>query len=120
VLFDWTEFLELAKSLVGQSNRGYSQEAADRSAVSRAYYAAFCCARNYAEAQLGFKRKETAMDHRALCDFLKNQGKVQVAADLTRLRQWRNDCDYEDQGPNIRAIVVSALSTASQIVAACI
>ncbi len=35
--FDWREYLELAKGLVGQVGAGYSLETAERSAVSRAY-----------------------------------------------------------------------------------
>jgi hypothetical protein len=49
VSFDWVEFLALANDLRGRLGALYSEEAANRTAVSRAYYAAFCHARNYAE-----------------------------------------------------------------------
>lgn len=64
--FDWREYLELAKELVSQANSGYSAEAAERSAVSRAYYAAFCHARNDAETFLGFQRTGRPEDHQNL------------------------------------------------------
>ena len=40
--FDWEEYFNLAKELAGTT-----EEAKLRSAVSRAYYSAFCLARNY-------------------------------------------------------------------------
>ena len=43
--FDWREFLDLAY-FWGRGDTRYSQESAYRSAVSRAYYAAFCYACN--------------------------------------------------------------------------
>jgi hypothetical protein len=55
--FDWREYLNLARQLAGLQGSDYSQEAVERSAVSRAYYAAFCWARNYAEKNLGFHHR---------------------------------------------------------------
>ena len=42
--FDWSEYLNLAQELAGQATGPSSQEAKLRSAVSRAYYAAFYAA----------------------------------------------------------------------------
>ena len=39
--FNWREYLELARFLAGQAGPGFSQEAAARAAISRAYYAAY-------------------------------------------------------------------------------
>jgi RNA-splicing ligase RtcB len=55
--FDWREYLNLARQLAGLQGSDYSQEAVERSAVSRAYYAAFCWARNYAEKNRGFHHR---------------------------------------------------------------
>ena len=46
--FDWKEYLNLAYFLSGRREKTYSPEGGYRSAVSRAYYAAFCYARNHA------------------------------------------------------------------------
>jgi len=51
--FDWREYFKLSQFLQGQGV-SFTQEAAFRCAVSRAYYAAFCHARNYARDRLGF------------------------------------------------------------------
>ena len=45
--FDWSEYLNIARELAGQATASFSAEAKKRSAISRAYYAAFCSARNH-------------------------------------------------------------------------
>jgi hypothetical protein len=84
--FDWREYLELAKALVGIQSAGYSQEATERTAVSRAYYAAFGWARNYAESELGFVAQSGSEDHRRLREHFRRQGMMRLALDQNRLR----------------------------------
>jgi hypothetical protein len=117
--FDWREYLELARALAGLRGSGYSQEAAERSAVSRAYYAAFCWTRNYAEENLGFKPKRDPTDHVRLRDNLRNQGYPKLASDLNKLRGWRNACDYNDQVFQLRQQVRDSLKVADKIIQAC-
>lgn len=45
--FDWTQYLFLAQELTKGSASSSNHEAMLRSAISRAYYAAFCSARNF-------------------------------------------------------------------------
>ncbi len=117
--FDWREYLELAKDLSGQTTAGYSSEAAERSAVSRAYYSAFCWVRNYAEAHLGFQKTKTAEDHRLLREHLKRQGKPQLASRLDKLRKWRNECDYDDEVPKLGHRVRNAVAIAEKTIREC-
>jgi hypothetical protein len=117
--FDWREYLELAKSLAGMQGAGYSQEAAERSAVSRAYYAAFGCARDYAENALGFIPQGGSEDHRRLREHLRQQGLLRLASDLNRLRAWRNACDYERRVPQLTNYVRSSLQVASAVIQEC-
>ena len=119
MLFDWRDYLKLAKSLIGQASSGYSQEAARRSAVSRAYYAAFCWARNYAEANLGFRRTGKAEDHGYLRTHLSQRGMARIASNLNKLRQWRNDCDYEDRVPNLVQRANFAIQIADKVIQSC-
>ncbi len=116
--FDWPEYLELAKDLAGLQSSGYSREAAERSAVSRAYYAAFGQARNYAMQNLNFQPGGTAADHGTLRNCLR-RSKPQVAADLNRLRQWRNACDYDASVPNLSQLVRNSITLAGNIIQAC-
>ena len=117
--FDWREYLELAKELAGQVSSGYTQEAAQRSAVSRAYYAAFCWARNYAKAKLGFQPTRKSKDHSLLRDYLRRQGRLKLASDLKKLSMWRNQCDYDNQVSNLTALVSNAMSLADKAIQTC-
>lgn len=117
--FDWREYVELAKDLAGQAKAAYSTEAAQRSAVSRAYYGAFCFARNYAQTHLGFQDTGKAEDHIKLREHLTRNGRAKLASALNKLRGWRNDCDYEDEVPNIGRLVQSAIRLAEQVIQQC-
>lgn len=111
--FDWSEYLHLARSLVGQSASLPSQEAALRAAISRAYYAAFCTARNH------LRDRENVLhiplDGRAHFDvpeeFLKSASAARrrVGEDLHRLRLARRDADYYDVFPVTTDIARKAL-----------
>lgn len=117
--FDGREYLELAKALAGMQTAGYSQEAAERSAVSRAYYAAFGCARNYAQNALGFTPQAGSEDHRRLREHFRQQGLLRLASDLNRLRAWRNACDYERQVAQLSNYVRVGIQLASIIIQEC-
>jgi len=117
--FDWREYLELAKALAGMQTAGYSQEAAERSAVSRAYYAAFGCARNYAQNALGFTPQAGSEDHRRLREHFRQQGLLRLASDLNRLRARRNACDYERQVAQLSNYVRVGIQLASTIIQEC-
>lgn len=100
--FDWKEYLLLAQFLERSGNQNFSQEAALRSAVSRAYYAAFCHCRNFARDKQGFHPAYNAEDHQNLPLQLKFSGMYKEARTLDRLRKWRNECDYEDEISSLR------------------
>ena len=117
--FDWREYLGLAKELAGVPRCDYSQEAAERSAVSRAYYAAFCWTRNYAEAKLGFRPQKTADDHKLLREHLKHHD-PKLASALNKLRGWRNSCDYKDNVPNLPQQAKASIRLAENIIERCV
>lgn len=97
--FPWNEFLDIAKCLYtyGQNNPSLN-EAADRCAVSRSYYAAHCHLRNYAETKgANFSTSWTA--HGEVIDyFAKNQdpNMKKIGKKLIQLIKWRIDSDYKD------------------------
>jgi len=114
MLFDWSKYLNLARFL-HTGNTTYNQEAAYRSAVSRAYYAAFCYARNFARDNEGFEPKYDQRDHQLLkLHFVVSRS--QMALLLDQLRQWRNDCDYKDQQRGLHGLVPSAIDYAQEII----
>jgi hypothetical protein len=61
--FEWKEFIEVARLLKEQANEVAFSEGCRRTVVSRAYFGAYCHARNYAAAFLGFVPRENADDH---------------------------------------------------------
>jgi len=117
--FDWAEFLNLARYLQGDSTVAFSQEAGLRTAVSRAYYAAFGHAVEFARVKLRYRPTYDWQDHRNVRQHFVNSGKVDIAQGLEEMRQWRNDCDYRsDADPMISIRVESAINRADRILGA--
>jgi uncharacterized protein (UPF0332 family) len=116
--FDWREFLALAQEIKSRSALSYSAEASGRTAVSRAYYAAFCHARNYAERHMRFHPTRKGRDHYLLRNHLSSKGDPWdgIAELLNELQLWRNQCDYDDVVPNLDDLVANALPTAEGII----
>ncbi len=120
--FDWREYLTLAQFLHENGIAGCSKEASERVAISRAYYSAFCHARNYASTKLGFI-KGRGNDHQLLIIHFGvveqvNSALVGVADKLDELRGWRNDCDYDDNVAvitDLDSLVEGALDDAKEI-----
>lgn len=121
-MFDWRDYLALANDL-GAGARGTTvsvnrSEAADRCAVSRAYYRAFCHARNYARQRLGFVPTNRGDDHWLLRRHLARHGRNIVAQRLGQLHTWRKLCDYDDAVANLPVVVRSALREAAAVIQA--
>lgn len=114
--FDWREYLSLAQFLQGQGRgKGYSQEAIFRCGVSRAYYAAFCHARNYACNFLGYTPTYQSDDHRRLRAHLRKRRKGNIAFRLDKLRQFRNQCDYDDVVSHVNKMLQEAVTKAQYV-----
>jgi len=94
--FDWKAFVALAQDLQSYADKSRHPEAYRRTAISRAYFAAFCHARNYAVAFLHFSPRGDLDDHGRLRSHLKAKRRAGDAARLDQLRQWRNSADYVD------------------------
>lgn len=99
--FDWADFLTLADALVRDPNSPGPEEASLRSAISRAYYAAFCSARNFACAKDGLvlPRPRAPEVHGLVRDHFEashDRARRKIGTDLNRLRDYRNRADYDD------------------------
>ncbi|HEV2947576.1 MAG TPA: hypothetical protein VGX70_09385 [Gemmataceae bacterium] len=95
--FDWKLFVAVSRFQYSQAVNSGIGEAFLRSALSRAYYGAFCYSRNYARDWLGFIPRYDAEDHGRLRAHLKKSKRWKVSEKLERLRDWRNECDYKDE-----------------------
>lgn len=97
--FDWSEFYKLAQELIGRGNVSASREAKLRSAISRAYFAAHCSARNHL---VNVDRDTVDSDNRAHKQVVEkfksstDKERIEIGESLNRLRQYRGRADYDD------------------------
>ena len=99
MVFQWCDFLDIAQYLYSQGKMNtIPQEAAYRSAIGRAYYAAYCHSREYAISKLQFQpdMDDPVKDHTRLRIHLYKRGCPKEAKYLDDMRQWRNNCDYKN------------------------
>ena len=99
IKFDWSEYLNLAENLAGQADNLISEETKLRCSISRAYYAAFCKARNYLRDIEGVSIPQSGKSHKIVIDnFKKSTDKTRkkIGINLDRLRIDRNKADYDD------------------------
>jgi uncharacterized protein (UPF0332 family) len=114
--FDWGSFLKVAYYLYRLEEEDLSREARCRIAISRAYYAAFCCARNSAREKGRFIPFYDDRDHKAVCDYF-FQGKYKgIASRLRELRDWRNKADYDDDVVELITHTEKILKAADEVI----
>jgi len=70
--FDWSEYLNLANKLVQAKSTPSADEACQRTAISRAYYAAYCLVRNLARDRGWVTLIGGARDHAIVKNHFKN------------------------------------------------
>jgi uncharacterized protein (UPF0332 family) len=123
--FDWRQYLTLAKNLCTNSHDFPNQEACFRVAISRAYYAAFCTARNYAKNYDRLSLQRTGEDHRLVKDHYsfandsntqQKRKREQIGINLDRLRNLRNKADYDDIFPRLENEAKYAIALSSQVI----
>lgn len=104
--FDWSGYFDLARELavINTNDSAKTVEAKLRSSISRAYYAAFCLARNYLRDDLGYrelsKSEESDVNvHWFVINKLlgsRDKKMREIGLDLKKLREKRNIVDYDD------------------------
>lgn len=119
--FDWTEFLVFAealqKALQANPDSLGSSEAAFRSAASRAYYAAFHRALDFAVGE-GYVPLHSGDDHRRVPQHFRhhepsNKTRRKIAQQLDRLLKHRHRADYDDDLGQTRPSTLAALAIGS-------
>jgi uncharacterized protein (UPF0332 family) len=112
---NWREFVQLATRLATATT-----EAEWRTAVSRAYYAAFHVARQlFSDLQFAVPRADRA--HQYLVFRLSNSGESvveQAGRDLETLRRLRNRADYDETPAVTQPQAVAAAQIAEAIIQA--
>jgi uncharacterized protein (UPF0332 family) len=116
--FDWSQYLILAQDLAGQGTVSPSEEARLRDAISRAYYAAFCKARNHLrdKEHVSIPRRNVHAYVRG--EFIKSSNKSRewIGESLRRMAIHRVNADYKDIMPgNLRKTTEFSLRMAKRI-----
>ncbi len=113
-MFSWSDFLSLARQLgLG------TDEASKRTAVSRAYYAAFGVARGWLVNQANVHVPSTGKAHDIVWDEFERRGdreSVSIAHNGRRLKDKRRKADYEKHVSNFGSLVQPALFEARQVI----
>lgn len=110
--FNWEEYNQLARNL--QNPASHPDEAALRCAVSRAYYALHCQARNFAISRKGFKPNPYGSDHSRVIEAFKTGPYSQVGRVLRELREYRENCDFRDTVANLVILARRAVNEAQR------
>lgn len=100
-MFDWAEYLSVADELLAK----VGGEGAERSAISRAYYACYGTAWRHAYSNQA-PLTGSGADHRAVWDwYLTGPGpgsvmvRTRIGENGKRLKNWRIIADYQDTTP---------------------
>lgn len=102
--FAWREYLDLAKWLNANPEKAGTQEASYRAAISRAYYAAFQCALEFATDE-GYQPSKRSDDHGDVREHFRKTGKnskdsgdsaarTNISSLLQRMCDNRRQADY--------------------------
>lgn len=119
--YDWIEFLQLAESMESSPDSPGPREAALRSAASRAYYAAFHRALEYAIKE-GFSPAYTGDDHKRVQAHFRrssppSKARRRIALELDRLLAERHKADYRnDIGKRPESLASHAIGMARRII----
>jgi len=119
VSFDWSEYLNLAQEMAGLAVGPSSQDAKLRSAVSRAYYAAFCKARNHLRDKEGHRIPPSGDAHIYVREQFQNSTdrlRRGMGSTLNRLRIDRNKVDYDDVVKRLPSMTTSVLRQAARVI----
>lgn len=99
-----------------QSATSAIAEADQRSAVSRAYYAAFHCVLVWTALKYPrFAPKGSGDDHGYLRRFLKEHSKPHLASGLNTLQLMRAQCDYHAKVENLEIMCEQALAEVDKL-----
>lgn len=116
--FAWSDYSKIAAWLVAQGGSSPSEEAAQRSAISRAYYAVFRTARDWVERKGLAILDRSGQDHETVIHAMRThtspvaQG---LGVNLDRLRRLRSRADYESTFLNVASEAQAAVVTSQRL-----
>jgi hypothetical protein len=117
--FDWSRYLTLAKELAGPGTNPSPDEAKLRCAISRAYYANYCMARNHLRDKEGHRIPREDSHRYVIEQFINSSDRkrTDLGKDLNRLKISRTMADYDDEFPGTGPSTIVALRLADSVMA---
>jgi uncharacterized protein (UPF0332 family) len=118
MMFDWYQYLVLAEHLYDNRDTFSDREACLRTVISRAYYAAFSSARNFARDLDGLVLDENAQDHGSVKrHYIRapDRKNKQVGNFLEKLRDSRNKADYLDTIDELEKLAETSIYQSKQV-----
>lgn len=117
--FDWADYLKLADELCAKPFSSRNTEAKRRSAISRAYYAAFGRSREHLrrrDRDWNIPTGPEAHEYvRLKFERSPNRTRRRVASNLARLLDERNKADYNDVIKGLGSLSRMAIKLADQV-----
>jgi uncharacterized protein (UPF0332 family) len=113
--FDWKDYLKVAVILHDGASKAKLEEAMYRIAISRAYYAAFCTARNHKIDKGAEMPFEDA--HKFVVDgfrYSKKEEERAIGQRLHRLKNMRVQADYDDEVDDVADMSSKAIKLAQE------
>ena len=113
MLFDWSQYKELAEEL-----RQRNDEASKRTAISRLYYSVYWKARILLEREDPNLEVSPDKSHAFVWKKFEKKGTTRnkIWSDGTRLKEYRQKADYESEIAKLEDVVEISFSIANQII----
>lgn len=112
-MFNWLDYFDLAHELLHHEGEAYR-----RSAVSRAYYALFCDARNTLVVSWEWNPPEDESHHAYLWNTFaahQDRKRKRIGELGHRLRRYRNKVDYDDRIDDLSDVIEFAMINAENL-----
>ncbi len=117
--FLWADYLTAARHLIEHSDASGYAEACQRSAISRAYYAALNTARSLLRDQWGIEVPETAEIHSFIPQWFLSEDDMdqkEIGVLLDRLRDRRRKADYDNEISKVASLAKRSLIDARLVI----
>lgn len=117
--FDWSEYLQLAEEIGQDAEQSELEQARRGCAISRAYYAAFCSARDLLESRGDYSAFGDGRDHEGVArtfDRAPSVERQRVGQELYRLKDHRTKADYDGDVVFPNELVQSILARSRRLI----
>jgi uncharacterized protein (UPF0332 family) len=114
--FDWLDYLDLALELSSQAASSRHHDANLRSSISRAYYATYHKSRQFLKQKWGISVPKNSGAHKRVRHEFKRREQYRIEENLYRMRDYRNNADYEDTFAKLEEIAEENIILANEII----